>query len=211
MAETIIDSLYNEFTDLLKFLDDAKEISLRSTVDTTFKKTLALSAASYFEDELRNLLLRFVDEKSNSNELLINLVRNKAIARQYHTFFDWRGKNANSFFSLFGDEFRQSAIEDVKEDDELGESIKAFLDLGNTRNELAHLNFANMELNKTAEEVYGQFKNAQRFLEYIGKKLNEFNKNGESGKERLFSSPPHTTLHAGPHRAVHEDYRAVAG
>ena len=181
MAETIIDSLYNEFVDLLKFLDDAKEISLRSTVDATFKKTLALSAASYFEDELRKLLLKFVDKKSNSNELLISLVRNKAIARQYHTFFDWRGKNANSFFALFGDEFKRSAIADVEENSELKESIKDFLDLGNTRNELAHLNFANMELNKTAKEVYDQFKNAQIFLEYIGKKLNEFNQNGEQG------------------------------
>ncbi len=63
MANTIIDLLYNEFVDLLNFLDNAKEISLRSTVDTTFKKTLALSAASYFEDEIRRVLLKCVDEK----------------------------------------------------------------------------------------------------------------------------------------------------
>ena len=181
MADTIIDSLYKEFTDLLSFLDKAKEISLRSTVDVTFKKTLALSAASYFEDEIRKLLLKFVDESSNSNNLLISFVRNKAIARQYHTYFDWRGKNANSFFSLFGDEFKQSAVEDINSDENLKQSIKDFLDLGNTRNELAHLNFANIELNKTAEEVYEQFKNAQKFLAYVKKKLNEFHENGEQG------------------------------
>ena len=181
MAETIIDSLYSEFSDLLKFLDEAKEISLRSTVDSTFKKTLALSAASYFEEELRNLLLKFVDKTTNSNILLVSLVKNKAIARQYHTFFDWRGNNANSFFSLFGDDFKQSAIEDVRADENLKESIRAFLELGNTRNELAHLNFANMEFNKTAEEVYGQFKSARRFLEYIEKKLNEYSNDGEQG------------------------------
>lgn len=181
MADTIIDSLYTEFKDLLNFLDKAKEISLRSTVDATFKKTLALSAASYFEDEMRKLLLKFVDVKSNSNDLLINLVRNKAIARQYHTYFDWRGKNANSFFSLFGDEFKQSAIKDVQSNEELKQSIQDFLDLGKTRNELAHLNFANIELDKTAEEVYLQFKRARKFIDFIDKKLNEFNGTGEQG------------------------------
>ena len=55
MSETIIDSLYNDFLDVRKFLDDSNEISLRSTVDSTFKKTLALSAASFFEDELRKI------------------------------------------------------------------------------------------------------------------------------------------------------------
>lgn len=179
MADTIIDSLYKEFTDLLSFLDQSKEISLRSTVDATFKKTLALSAASYFEDEVRTILINFVNEKSNSNTLLNSFVRNKAIARQYHTFFDWRGKNANKFFSLFGDEFKRSAAEDVKADIELEKAIKDFLDLGNTRNELAHLNFANIELDKTAEEVYLQFQQARKFINFIDAKLNEFQEKGD--------------------------------
>lgn len=181
MSDTIIDLLYKEFTDLLDFLDRSKEISLRSTVDATFKKTLALSAASYFEDEIRQLLLKFFDEKSNSNTLLKNFVRNKAIARQYHTFFDWRGKNANSFFALFGDQFKHSAANDVKADEELEKAIKDFLDLGNTRNELAHLNFANIELDKTAAEVYRQFQRALKFISFIDKKLNNFQEEGEPG------------------------------
>jgi len=98
VADTIIDSLYKEFTDLLDFLDHSKEISLRSTVDTTFKKTLALSAASYFEDEIRTILIKFVDKKSNSNTLLNSFVRNKAIARQYHTFLIGEVKMPTHFF-----------------------------------------------------------------------------------------------------------------
>lgn len=179
VPDTIIDSLFKEFTDLLDFLDRSKEISLRSTVDANFKKTLALSAASYFEDEIRTILTRFVDVKSNSNTLLNSFVRNKAIARQYHTFFDWRGNNANTFFSLFGDEFKRSAIEDIKADPELTKAIKDFLDLGNTRNELAHLNFANIELDKTAEEVYRQFQQARKFIAFVDTKLNEFQEKGE--------------------------------
>jgi hypothetical protein len=33
----------------------------------------------------------------------------------------------------------------------------------------------------------------------------------ESGSRGFFSPSPHTTRHAGPHRAVQRDYRAVAG
>ena len=181
MPDTIIDSLYNEFLDLLEFLDRSKEISLRSTVNATFKKTLALSAASYFEDEIRTILIKFVDKKSNSNSLVRNFLRNKAIARQYHTFFNWRGNNANQFFSLFGDEFKNSAIQDIKNNTELELAIKDFLDLGNTRNELAHLNFANIELDKTAEEVYRQFQRARKFITYLDKKLYEFHEEIEKG------------------------------
>lgn len=180
MPETIIDSLYNEFVEVRKFLDDSNEISLRSTVDSTFKKTLALSAASFFEDELRKILLKYFEEQSNKNFLVTNFIRNKAIARQYHTFFDWKGKNANSFFALFGDEFKASASKDVKENENIEKSIKDFLDIGKTRNELAHLNFANIELDKTAEEVYAQFRQALMFLDYFKNKLFGF-EFGESG------------------------------
>jgi len=33
----------------------------------------------------------------------------------------------------------------------------------------------------------------------------------KSGSRGFFSPSPHTTRRAGPHRAVHIDYRAVAG
>lgn len=179
MADTIIDSFYKEFTDLLKFLDDSKEISLRSTVDATFKRTLALEAVSYFEQEITTILKKFVDQKSNSNTLLNNFVENKAIARQYHTFFDWEVKNANRFFSLFGNEFKLSAIQDIKADVELDKAIKDFIDLGSNRNELVHLGFANVALNKTAEEVYHQFQQARKFITFIDAKLNELQEEGE--------------------------------
>ncbi|MDP2799919.1 MAG: hypothetical protein Q8O60_08600, partial [Deltaproteobacteria bacterium] len=35
--------------------------------------------------------------------------------------------------------------------------------------------------------------------------------NFQSGSRGFFSPGPHTTWHAGPHQAVHEAYRAVAG
>jgi len=174
MPKTIIDSLYDELIEVRKFLDDSKEVSLSSTVDNTFKKTLAISAASFFEDELRKILMKYFNETSNNNSLIVSFIKNKAITRQYHTFFDWKSKNANKFLALFGEEFKESASNDIKADETIEKAIRDFVDLGNTRNELAHLNFANIELNKTAEEVYGQFKQALLFLKYFKKKLNTY-------------------------------------
>ena len=175
MPKTIIDFLYDEFLELRKFLDDSKEISLRSIVDNTFKKTLAISAASYFEDELRKILLKYFNETSNNNNLVVSFIKNKAITRQYHTFFDWKSKNANKFLALFGEGFKDSASNDIKADESIEKAVQDFIDLGNTRNELAHLNFADIELNKTAEEVYDQFKRALLFLQYFQNKLNAYN------------------------------------
>jgi hypothetical protein len=33
----------------------------------------------------------------------------------------------------------------------------------------------------------------------------------QAGSRGVFFPQPHTTVHAGPHTAVHSDYRAVAG
>lgn len=179
MARTVIDVMYEDFSGLLALLQKAGEVSLQSTVDSTFKKTLALSAASFFEDEIRRILLETVSDRSGNDELVRNFLKNKAIERQYHTYFQWRGNNANSFFGLFGEAFRDSAVQDVRNDSGLADAIKAFLELGNTRNELAHLNFANFALDMTAEEVYRKYQTAYRFVDYLESKLKKFGKEGE--------------------------------
>lgn len=174
MSTTVIDVMYRDFAELTAVLDRAGEVSLRSMIDSTFKKTLALSAASFFEDEIRRILLALIAERSSNDLLLGSFLRNKAIERQYHTYFQWRGNNANSFFGMFGDEFKDAAAQDVKADPELAEAVKSFLALGNTRNELAHLNFASFALDATAQEIYGQYQVALRFVAYLETKFRFF-------------------------------------
>jgi hypothetical protein len=183
MARTAIDMMYEDFSGLLDFLQKAGEVSLQSMVDSTFKKTLALSAASFFEDKIRQILLEIVSDRSSKDELLCNFLKNKAIERQYHTYFDWRGNNANGFFRLFGEIFRDSVGQDIKNNSSLADAIKAFLELGNTRNELAHLNFSSFALNMTAEEVYRKYQTASRFVDYLESKLRKFGKEGEQPAE----------------------------
>lgn len=100
---TVVDTLFLEFSDILKILDANEEISLRNTLESNFKKTLLLSAASFFEAALTQHVAEFCAAISRNNLMLCHLVRSKAIERQYHTWFDWNASNANRFFSLFGD------------------------------------------------------------------------------------------------------------
>jgi HEPN superfamily RiboL-PSP-like protein len=99
--------------------------------------------------------------------LIENFVRNKAIARQYHSWFVWDGNNANHFFGLFGAEFRTSMVARVKDSPDLQSSIKAFLELGNERNRLVHQNYATFAMEKTLEEVYALYQSSRVFVDAL--------------------------------------------
>ena len=124
---TIIDKMYEDHKALVETLRVHKEISLASDADNHLKKILLLSAASYFEAEVQKHLIGFAERASRNNVALVALVKSKAVSRQYHTYFKWDGKNANAFFSLFGEEFAGTCKERVRTDGELDASVKAFL------------------------------------------------------------------------------------
>jgi len=166
----IVRQRYKEFKDMIDYLETNKEISLKIVADDNLKKVLLLSAASYFEDEIKDIILSFV-EKNSDNSMIKSFVKNKAVERQYHTYFEWRTGNANRFFSLFGVEFKNGAKEDVKDNSELEESIRAFLEIGNLRNELVHGNFAVFPIEKTVEEIYELYRSAHQFIDYLSSKL----------------------------------------
>lgn len=113
-----------------------------------------------------------MEKNSGNNPMIISFVKNKALERQYHTYFDWKSaKSANKFFSLFGEEFKKQASGDVKDNSELEESIRAFLEIGNLRNELVHGNFAVFPIEKTVEEIYELYHSANQFIDYLSSKL----------------------------------------
>ena len=171
MPETIIDKLYSDNAAILKYLLDAKEISMYSDLDDKLKKVLVMSAASFFETELKTIIEGFVSQAAKENAAVLALVRNKALERQFHTFFQWNQRNANVFFSIFGEVFSSNCKADVKADKSLNDAVGAFLELGETRNQLAHLNFGAFPVEKTSAEIYDLYRTAQMFVEYIRKKL----------------------------------------
>ncbi len=169
---TIIDRMYEEHQQLLAYLQDQGEHSLESSVQESFPKVLLLAAASYFEDRMKQALRDVLLEQAS--EPLVNFFKNKAIERQYHTYFNWRDNNANQFFGLFGPGFKKFMSEEVQANEQLAEAIRAFLEVGYTRNTLVHENFAIFPIQKTVEEVYRKYQQAMVFVRVFPKKLQEY-------------------------------------
>jgi hypothetical protein len=173
---TPVDALYDEYLSIVTYLNENSQPSLSSDVNKYFKKVIVLSAASYFEHKIQELLVEFVVKKTNNDIPALNFFKKKAITMQYHTYFSWGeknkpdrpGKNANTFFSLFGEDFKRQAEEKTKKSNDLNVAMKAFLEIGHLRNILVHSNFAAFNFdNKTTEEVVSLYKSGLLFVTFL--------------------------------------------
>jgi len=106
--------------------------------------------------------------------LVGEFIKNKAITRQYHTYFHWDSRNANAFFGLFGESFKVFMKQKVDDDPNLDSAIKAFMSIGLERNRLVHQDFGNFVLEKTAADIYEQYRIALKFVEAVPKCIEEF-------------------------------------
>ena len=184
-----VKQLKEEYDELVEYLT-TQQPSLLNNLNKNFRKVLLLSAGSYFETQITLIISNFARAKSN-DERIVNFLEKQAISQKYHTLFDWGkkdtpespGKNANTFFKLFGEDFKLQIDRDLKpniSDSEeqkslrkkLNETIEAFIEIGHLRNILVHSNFAayNYE-QKTTEEIYALFQKAEPFLIYLTEKL----------------------------------------
>ena len=65
-------------------------------------------------------------------------------------------------------------VEKVRADSNLEESIKAFLEIGDLRNQLAHENYALFKMEKTVEDVFNLYTKAVRFVEGFPRDLQQY-------------------------------------
>ncbi len=173
MEITVVDRLYSGFQEIVESLEQ-NEVSLRSTAEEAFTKNLLLAAASYFEHVVKAQILDLVRKHGGENEMIIAFVRNKAIERQFHTYFEWNKRNANSFFGYFGEGFKSYMVKRVESDRAYEESVRAFLELGNERNRLVHQDFGSFRLQKTTREVFELYKTASLFVNTLENSFDEF-------------------------------------
>jgi hypothetical protein len=173
MTTTIIDKLHGENVAILEFLLAAKEVSMYSDLDDKLKKVLVMSAASYFEAEVKDVIHAFVASAGSNNPALSALVKNKALERQFHTYFKWDERKANTFFAIFGETFSKHCKEQIQADKMLADAVSAFLELGDLRNQLAHQNFGAFSIQKNSPEIFALYKSGLLFVEFIRKKLVE--------------------------------------
>jgi len=168
-----VERLHGEFEALVAHLSE--EPSLRSTADDSFRKSLLLASASFFEFRLSEYVAEFALEASNSSSLIAGIIAKKAIERQYHTWFDWDSNNANRFYSLFGRDFANFMKAKHSSESWLNQSVSSFMELGRSRNLLVHENFAAFTLEKTAAEIFVAYTHAIRFVDEIPNLLRECN------------------------------------
>ncbi|NOU19517.1 MAG: hypothetical protein HOO91_18330 [Bacteroidales bacterium] len=172
MEKTIVDILYEDFLNLNQFLIKNEEPSFTVLIDDHFRKSLLLSSASFFEYQICNILTEYFHNTTNSNLIITSFLKNKAISRQYHTFFCWDAANANNFFALFGEKFKNHMTAIIKDNEKLESSIKDFMEIGRERNRLVHQNYANYTIEKTVDEIFNLFKSAQYFMEIFNVNIN---------------------------------------
>jgi len=166
----VIQSCLDEHSQLLSALAGDAHISLRLVIDRYFQKILIVAAASYCEDLVKNIILEFASLSSAKNDEIVNLIKNKAIERQYHTLFDWTTNSAvgiNKFWALFGDNRKKRIAEIVKNDQTLNVKAEAFIQIGQLRNQLVHGNFAAMSIDLTIDEIGSKSELALGYVDFI--------------------------------------------
>ena len=139
---------------------------------------LLLAAASYFERRLTEEVVLFVQDVTAKDHVVTWLIRKRVVERRYHSWFDWNRPNANLFFSMFGDSFRDDMKRIVDNDDELSASIVAFMEIGRERNRLVHQDFASFTLEKTSTEIYDAYRRATMFVEWFPRELRRYSMQG---------------------------------
>ena len=173
MSTTGVDTLHNEFSALISLLDAQMEPSLRAIVESNFRKSLLLAAASYFESRMIVCVMTFAEEVAGQGSMLVEFVRVKGVDRQYHAWFDWGENNATKFFALFGAEFKSFMKAKLRADGPLEKAVSSFLEIGRDRNRLVHGDFASFSLEKTTDDIYASYKSGLGFVEAMPALLRE--------------------------------------
>lgn len=169
-----IEEMRNDHKELAEYLLHNGQLRLKTVTEDAFSKTLLIAVASYFEVRVSEIIIDLYRELSQGTDILAEFVRNKAIERRFSNLFQWERKNANFFYSSFGKGFSDYMQKKVAENQTLDKSVQAFLEIGNLRNQIAHRNYADFQLNKTAEEVYSLYKDAAKFVDEFPIAIREF-------------------------------------
>ncbi len=174
-----VEELLRDHRELVEYLESGNSLLLRDRAESAFAKTLLIAAASYFEGRLTQMIIDLYLEMTQGVEELAEFVKRQAIGRRFAQLFQWGsdespGRNANSFYILFGDGFSAHMKQRVQDNRDFDESVKAFLEIGNLRNQMVHENYADFQLNKTVEDVYSLYTRAARFVDKFPDAIRQF-------------------------------------
>lgn len=182
-VELSLHEYYEDANRLIGLASSQGDISFVKEIASILQKNYIICCASCFEASLTSQLLKYIETKAGLDSPLLSFVQNKAISRQFHTWFNWDGNNANHFFGLFGKNFLSYMKQQVKDNCELDQSIRSFLSLGRQRNELAHGNLIHASCNTALEEAYKLANEASLFVDSFTSYLDEFAFADKAGRQ----------------------------
>ena len=161
-----LDSLPDAEDDESGLLKNAK-----GHLDYHKRRIIVISAVGFFEQEIYKIIKETY--KTKNNPTLTPFIKSITRRRYYHLFkFD--SNNINTFYSFFGEKFKEWCQKKEAEDD-MSEFVKNFMLLNKLRNRLAHEGYDhNIEHN--SEYLYKIFKNACKMLNWLSESLKEFEK-----------------------------------
>jgi hypothetical protein len=165
---SLLERLCTESAELKLFLGNQEppQLSYLQAAEDNSRKVLVLSAASLFEHRITEALLAYAHEASNANKCIVSLIKNKAIKRQFHTFFDWKSQKAGAFYTLLGEDIG-AALKAACTQSPRKEQLDAFLVVGYLRNCMVHQNFAEFPLDQSADDIRTLCELADSFVEYV--------------------------------------------
>ena len=167
MTANNLDSVYNDFDELITKLKKDNELSASTSIETTVSKLIIVSAASFFESDIKDAIFSiYTDTKSR------NLVE-KLLDRNFWNMFDSKFESMNRFLNNFGDEFRIEFQKSIQGNQTLEDSAIAFLRLLQLRGEIVHMNFLSHSIDVTYQESYEIYKQSLDYVEYLKKKIIE--------------------------------------
>ena len=169
---TEVHQIWDELTKLNDAFRDEADLGQRTTFERYKQKLILMAAASYFEAVLKEAILNYMDQQTQSVAIR-NFIDKQGLERKFHTLFDWQAGNANKFFGLFGSEFKEFVKSDAKVEP-LSTYIQDFVFIGTQRNLLVHNNFSTFSLVATSEEIFLKFENATKFVDWLPIGLKKF-------------------------------------
>ncbi|MCL5680371.1 MAG: HEPN domain-containing protein [Candidatus Marsarchaeota archaeon] len=167
MADNNLDLVYDNFNAIIKRLKEADELSTSSLVETTLSKLIIVSAASFFETDIKEAIY------SLSPDLKSRSLVEKFLDRNFWNLFDSKFESMNRFLGNFGDEFKVSFQKSIRDDKNLKDSETSFLRLLSLRGEIVHGNFLSYSVDVTYEESYEIYKKSFVYVEHLKNRIVE--------------------------------------
>lgn len=164
-------TVWRSFEALQSRLLETADPSIIVDAQAVYSKAMILAAGNWFERKVSEVLVDFARVHSNGDLRVVELVRQRAVARQFHTLFDWEQQVPSRFLALFGDRFKDASIREIKASETLASGARDFMTLVAQRNALAHAQALDEEPPFTAAEVFTKFNSGAEWVRWLERAL----------------------------------------